>query len=46
MSILAIDPGNIESAFVVVTDDLSKVIDKGGAGRVHLVCSNKTVVPR
>lgn len=29
MSILAIDPGNIESAFVVVTDDLSKVIDKG-----------------
>lgn len=29
MSILAIDPGNIESAFVVVTDDLSSVIDKG-----------------
>ncbi|WP_303677057.1 hypothetical protein, partial [Faecalibaculum rodentium] len=29
MSILAIDPGNIESAFVMVTDDLSKVIAKG-----------------
>lgn len=29
MSILAIDPGNIESAFVVVTEDLSKVLDKG-----------------
>ena len=27
--IFAIDPGNIESAFVIVTDDLSKVINKG-----------------
>lgn len=27
--ILAIDPGNIESAFVVVEDDLSAVVDKG-----------------
>ena len=27
--IFAIDPGNIESVFVIVTDDLSKVINKG-----------------
>ena len=27
--IFAIDPGNIESAYVIVTDDLSKVINKG-----------------
>lgn len=27
--ILAIDPGNIESAFVIVENDLSKVIEKG-----------------
>ena len=27
--IFAIDPGNKESAFVIVTDDLSKVINKG-----------------
>ena len=27
--ILAIDPGNIESAFVLVENDLSKVIEKG-----------------
>lgn len=27
--IFAIDPGNVESAFVIVTDDLSKVINKG-----------------
>jgi len=28
MPILAIDPGNIESAYVLATDDLSKVISK------------------
>lgn len=27
--IFAIDPGNVESAFVIVRDDLSKVINKG-----------------
>ena len=27
--ILAIDPGNLESAYVVVEDDLSAVVDKG-----------------
>ena len=29
MAILAIDPGNIESAYVLVDNDLSRVIDKG-----------------
>lgn len=27
--IFAIDPGNVESAYVIVTNDLSEVIDKG-----------------
>lgn len=27
--IFAIDPGNVESAYVIVTDDLSRVVDKG-----------------
>lgn len=29
MEIMAIDPGNIESAYVVVKDDLSEVLEKG-----------------
>ena len=35
--ILAIDPGNVESAFVIVTDDLSKVINKGKVYNVDLL---------
>ena len=29
MAFIGIDPGNIESAYVVVADDLSKVLEKG-----------------
>ena len=35
--ILAIDPGNTESAYVLVEDDLSKVIEKGKVENFELV---------
>lgn len=35
--ILAIDPGNAESAYVLVEDDLSKVIEKGKVENFELV---------
>ena len=35
--ILAIDPGNIESAFVLVENDLSKVIEKGKIDNADLL---------
>lgn len=35
--ILAIDPGNIESAYVIVENDLSKVIEKGKVDNYKLL---------
>ena len=35
--ILAIDPGNIESAYVLVEDDLSRVVEKGKVENFELV---------
>lgn len=35
--ILAIDPGNIESAYVIVENDLSKVIEKGKIDNIDLL---------
>lgn len=35
--LLAIDPGNIESAYVIVENDLSKVIDKGKVPNDELI---------
>ena len=35
--ILAIDPGNVESAYVLVEDDLSRVVEKGKVENFELV---------
>lgn len=35
--ILAVDPGNIESAYVIVENDLSKVIEKGKIDNIDLL---------
>jgi hypothetical protein len=37
MAILAIDPGNVESGYVIVDDDLSRVLEKGKVGNYELL---------